>query len=68
MKKYPNCKYTAEADKQENIYSFVKLINYRSRFGLTKKCEVYETTVPDKILIDGDFLNYDALADPDTFV
>ena len=70
LKQYPNYKYTAEADKQENAFSLDKLINHRRRPGLAEECEVYEATVPDEALTDEDedILNYDDLDDPDAFV
>ena len=68
LKKHPNYKYTAEADKQKNAFSLDKLINRRRRPGLAEECEVYEATVPDEALTDEDILNYDDLDDPDAFV
>ena len=70
LKQHPNYKYTAEADKQKNVFSLDKLINRRRRPGLTEECEVYEATVPDEALTDEDedILNYDDLDDPDAFV
>ena len=70
LKRHPNYKYTAEADKQKNAFSLDKLINRRRRPGLAEECEVYEATVPDEALTDEDedILNYDDLDDPDAFV
>ena len=70
LKQHPNYKYTAEADKQKNVFSLDKLINRHRRPGLAEECEVYEATVPDEALTDEeeDILNYDDLDDLDTFV
>ena len=45
LKKHPNYKYTADADKQKNAFDLDKLINRRRRPGL-KACEMYEVAVP----------------------
>ena len=47
LKKHPNYKYTAEADKQKNAFDLDKLINRRRRPGLSEVCEVYEADAPD---------------------
>ncbi len=50
LKKHPNYKYTAEADKKKNAFDLDKLINRRRRPGLNEACEVYEVAVPDDAL------------------
>ena len=69
LKKHPNYKYTAEADKQKNAFDLDKLINRRRRPGLNEVCTMYEVTVPDDALTeeDEDILNYDDIDDPDAF-
>ena len=69
LKKHPNYKYTAEADKQKNAFDLDKLINRRRRPGLNEACEMYEVSVPDDALTeeDEDILNYDDIDDPDAF-
>ena len=69
LKKHPNYKYTAEADKQKNAFDLDKLINRRRRPGLNEACEMYEVAVPDDVLTDEDedILNYDDIDDPDAF-
>ena len=69
LKKHPNYKYTAEADKQKNAFDLDKLINRRRRPGLNEACEMYEVAVPDDALTeeDEDILNYDDIDDPDAF-
>ena len=69
LKKHPNYKYTAEADKQNNAFDLDKLINRRRRPGLNEACEMYEVAVPDDALTeeDEDILNYDDIDDPDAF-
>ena len=70
LKKHPNYKYTAEADKQKNAFDLDKLINRRRRPGLNEACEMYEVAVPDDALTeeDEDILNYDDVDDPDAYV
>ena len=65
LKKHPNYKYTAEADKQKNAFDLDKLINRRRRPGLNEACEMYEVAVPDDALTeeDEDILNYDDIDD-----
>ena len=69
LKKHPNYKYTAEADKQKNAFDLDKLINRRRRPGINEACEMYEVAVPDDALTeeDEDILNYDDIDDPDAF-
>ena len=54
LKKHPNYKYTAEADKQKNAFDLDKLINRRRRPGLNEACEMYEVAVPDDALTEED--------------
>ena len=67
LKKHPNYKFTAEADKR-NAFDLDRLINRRRRPGPEEVCEVYEADVTDEA-IDGDedILNYDDIDDPDAF-
>lgn len=69
LKRHPNYRYTAEADKQKNAYDLDRLINRRRRPGLNEACTMYEVTVPDDALTeeDEDILNYDDIDDPDAF-
>jgi len=69
LKKHPNYKYTAEADKR-NAFELDRLINRRRPPGPEELCEVYEADAPDEVDIseDEDILNYDDLDDPDAFV
>ena len=69
LKKHPNYKYTAEADKR-NTFELDRLINRRRLPESDELCEVYDVDVPDEAAIDGDedILNYDDLDDPDAFV
>ena len=61
LKRHPNYRYTAEADKQKNAFDLDRLINRRRRPGLNEACTMYEVTVPDDALTeeDEDILNYD---------
>lgn len=69
LKRHPNYRYTAEADKQKNTFDLDRLINRRRRPGLNEACTMYEVTVPDDALTeeDEDILNYDDIDDPDAF-
>ena len=69
LKRHPNYRYTAEADKQKNSFDLDRLINRRRRPGLNEVCTMYEVTVPDDALTeeDEDILNYDDIDDPDAF-
>ena len=69
LKRHPNYRYTAEANKQKNAFDLDRLINRRRRPGLNEACTMYEVTVPDDALTeeDEDILNYDDIDDPDAF-
>ena len=69
LKKHPNYRYTAEADKKKNAFDLDRLINRRRRPGPDELCEVYAVAVPDDGLTseDEDILNYDDIDDPDAF-
>ena len=69
LKRHPNYRYTAEADKQKNAFDLDRLINRRRRPGLNEACTMYEVIVPDDALTeeDEDILNYDDIDDPDAF-
>ena len=69
LKRHPNYRYTAEADKQKNAFDLDRLINRRRRPSLNEACTMYEVTVPDDALTeeDEDILNYDDIDDPDAF-
>ena len=59
LKKHPNYKYTAEADKIKNAFDLDRLINRRRRPGPEELCEVYKVSVADNGLTgeDEDILN-----------
>ena len=69
LKRHPNYRYTAEADKQKNAFDLDRFINRRRRPGLNEVCTMYEVAVPDDALTeeDEDILNYDDIDDPDAF-
>ena len=69
LKRHPNYRYTAEADKKKNAFDLDRLIDRRRRPGMNEECEVYEATVPDEALTDEDedILNYDDIDNPDAF-
>ena len=69
LKKHPNYRYTAEADKKKNAFDLDRLINRRRRPGPDELCEVYAVAVPDDGITseDEDILNYDDIDDPDAF-
>ena len=69
LKKHPNYRYTAEADKKKNAFDLDRLINRKRRPRPDELCEVYAVAVPDDGLTseDEDILNYDDIDDPDAF-
>ena len=69
LKRHPNYRYTAEADKQKNAFDLDRLINRCRRPGLNEACTMYEVAVPDDALTeeDEDILKYDDIDDPDAF-
>ena len=64
LKRHPNYRYTAEADKQKNAFDLDRLINRRRRPGLNEACTMYEVAVPDDALTeeDEDILNYPTMS------
>ena len=65
LKKHPNYKYTAEADKKRNAFHLERLISTRLKLNPNEEYEVYEAGDADSL--DDDILNYDDLDDPDAF-
>lgn len=65
LKKHPNYKYTAEADKKRNAFHLEKLISTRLKLNPNEEYEVYEAGNADNT--EDDILNYDDLDDPDAF-
>ena len=70
LKKHPNYKYTAEADKERNAFDLSKLVTRRmTKLDENEQYTVYEATEADLPAIDEDedILNYDDIHDPDAF-
>ena len=70
LKKHPNYKYTAEADKEHNAFDLSKLVTRRmTKLDENAQYTVYEATEADLPAIDEDedILNYDDVDDPDAF-
>lgn len=70
LKKHPNYKYTAEADKERNAFDLAKLVTRRmDRLNPNEQYTVYEADVSEETDIDEDedILNYDDIDDPDAF-
>ncbi len=70
LKRHPNYKYTAEADKKRNAFDLSKIIKRRiDRLDPQEEYTVYEATGDDAPLIDEDedILNYDDVDDPDAY-
>ena len=68
LKKHPNYKHTAEADKK-NAFDVGSLINRRMKPNPNEVYTVYEVDGTDApIDEDEDILNYDDLDDPDAYV
>ncbi len=65
LKKHPNYKYTAEADKKRNAFRLEKLISTRLKLNPEEVYEVYGAGDTDSA--EDDILNYDDLDDPDAF-
>lgn len=65
LKKHPNYKYTAEADKKRNAFRLEKLISTRLKLNPEEVYEVYAAGDADSA--EDDILNYDDLDDPDAF-
>jgi type IV secretion system protein VirD4 len=69
LKKHPNYKYTAEADKR-NSFDISSLINRRMKVKPDEIYTVYEVDAPGEDAVaseDEDILNYDDVDDPDAF-
>ena len=67
LRKHPNFKYTAEADKQ-NAFDAAGLISTKLTVKPDELFTVYEADAPDEpIGEDEDILNYDDLDDPDVY-
>ena len=68
LKRHPNYKFTAEADKKRNAFGLDRLIRRRRRPGLDEVCEVFQVDEPIPLTEeDEDILNYDDVDDPDAF-
>lgn len=69
LKKHPNYKYTAEADKR-NSFDISSLIDRRMKVKRDEIYTVYEVDAPGEDAAAGedeDILNYDDVDDPETF-
>ena len=70
LKRHPNYKYTAEADKKRNAFDLSKLIQRRmDRLDPQEEYAVYEVDGPVDPLTaeDEDILSYDDIDDPDAY-
>ena len=68
LKKHPNFRYTAEADKR-NAFDLDKLIKRKRPPGPEEPFAVFVAEVPETVLTeeDEDILNYDDIDDPEAF-
>jgi len=66
LKKHPNYKQTAEANKR-NTFDAAKLVNRRMRPLPSEVYTIYEAEEPEDIAEDEDILDYSDLDDPDAF-
>ncbi len=67
LRKHPNFKHTAEADKK-NSFDPASLISTKLTVKPEDTFTVYEADAPDESIgEDEDILNYDDLDDPDAF-
>jgi len=69
LKKHPNYRYTAEADKK-NAFDTGRLITRRMKLNPNEEYTVYEVDAAETADIDEDedILNYDDVDDPDAFI
>jgi len=69
LKKHPNYRYTAEADKR-NAFDAARLITRRMKLNPNEEYTVYEVDAEETADIDEDedILNYDDVDDPDAFI
>ena len=70
LKKHPNYKFTAEADKERNAFDVSRLVTRRMEtLNLNEQYTVYEVDGAETADIDEDedILNYDDVDDPDAF-
>lgn len=70
LKKHPNYKFTAEADKERNAFDLAKLVTRRmEKLNPNEQYTVYEADEAETADIDEDedILNYDDIDDPDAF-
>jgi len=68
LKKHPNYKQTAEANKKVNAFNLTKLVSRRMKLNPGEQYTVYKVEVTeDETETDEDILNYDDLDDPDVF-
>ena len=66
LKKHPNYKHTAEADRR-NAFDPATLISTKLEINPGDLFIVYEADAPDEKPADEDILNYDDLDDPDAY-
>ena len=67
LKKHPNYKQTAEADKKRNVFDPTRLVNRRiKQLNPDEQYTVYEVEAGEDET-DTDILNYDDVDDPDNF-
>ena len=70
LKKHPNYKETAEANKKRNAFDMTKLINRRLKLNPNEQYTVYEIEVNEEdsdIEENEDILDYDDMDDPEAF-
>lgn len=69
LKKHPNYKHTAEADKVKNAFDMKSLVTRRMEPEPNEVYTVYEVEGPqEELLEDEDILDFSDLDDPDAFV
>jgi len=70
LKKHPNYKQTAEADKKRNAFDITRLVNRRMKLNPNEQYAVIEVGAiedDEDINEDEDILNYDDIDDPEAF-
>jgi len=66
LKKHPNYRHTAEADKR-NAFDTASLFGKELKAAPNDVFTVYDADAVDEPIIDEDILNYDDIDDPDAF-
>jgi type IV secretion system protein VirD4 len=70
LKKHPNFRHTAEANKKRNEFNFTKLFNRRMKLNPQDEYTVYNVNADfddTDLDMNRDILDYDDIDDPEVF-